>query len=163
MAIKEKNGGLKDKKTSTEKGFTKRFRKNQEKLYPKTSISNHSSQNDTVILDKSSMAKDGNFSFFLNKWLFVKLRAWSRHIYRIVASRSTCYYSENEKFCFLKSRILSCRIFFLGTKLFCLLFIWAEIYSILLLWDFMDPHKISAHSDNFYFLTPHVTNWIKFN
>ena len=67
MAIKEKNGGLKDKKTSTEKGFTKRFRKNQEKLYPKTSISNHSSQNDTVILDKSSMAKDGNFSFFLNK------------------------------------------------------------------------------------------------
>ena len=30
------------------------------------------------------------------------------------------YYSENEKFCFLKSRILTCRIFFLGTKLFCL-------------------------------------------
>ena len=40
--------------------------------------------------------------------------------YRIVASRSTCYYSGNQKFCFLKSRLLTCRIFFLGTKLFCL-------------------------------------------
>ena len=39
--------------------------------------------------------------------------------YRIVTSRSTCYYSGNQKFCFLKSRLLTCRIFFLGTKLFC--------------------------------------------
>ena len=38
--------------------------------------------------------------------------------YRIVASRSTCYYSENQIFYFLKSRILTCRIYFLGTKLF---------------------------------------------
>ena len=36
MAIKGKYGELKDKKTSTEKRFTKRFRKTQEKLYPKT-------------------------------------------------------------------------------------------------------------------------------
>ena len=40
--------------------------------------------------------------------------------YRIVASRNTCYYSENYNFCFLKPRILTCLIFFLGTKLFCL-------------------------------------------
>ena len=67
MAIKGKHGGLKDKKTSTEKRFTKRFRKNQEKLYPKTFISNHSSQNDTVILGKSPMGKHGKLSFFVNK------------------------------------------------------------------------------------------------
>ena len=67
MAIKGKHGGLKDKKISTEKRFTKRFRKNQEKLYPKTFISNHSSQNDTVILEKSPKTKNGKFSFFVNK------------------------------------------------------------------------------------------------
>ena len=38
--------------------------------------------------------------------------------YRIVASRSTCYYSENEKFCFSKSQILTCRIFFFRNKTF---------------------------------------------
>ena len=31
--------------------------------------------------------------------------------YRIVASRSMCYYSENQKFAFLKSRLLTCCIF----------------------------------------------------
>ena len=67
MAIKGKYGELKDKKTSTEKRFTKKFRKNQEKLYPKTFISNHSSQNDKVILGKSPMAKHGKLSFFVNK------------------------------------------------------------------------------------------------
>ena len=43
--------------------------------------------------------------------------------YRIVASRSTCYYEilGNQKFCFLKSRLLTCPKFFLGTKLFCFL------------------------------------------
>ena len=74
MAIKGKHGGLKDKKISTEKRFTKRFSKNQEKLYPKTFISNHSSQNDTVILEKSPKTKNGKFSFFVNNWLFVELR-----------------------------------------------------------------------------------------
>ena len=59
MAIKGKYGELKDKKTSTEKRFTKKFRKNQEKLYPKTFVSRHSSQNDTVILGKSPLAKNG--------------------------------------------------------------------------------------------------------
>ena len=39
--------------------------------------------------------------------------------YCIVASRSMCYYSENQNFCFFKSRILTCCNFFLGTKLFC--------------------------------------------
>ena len=39
--------------------------------------------------------------------------------YRIVASRSTCYYSGNHKFCFLKSRLLTCCILFLGTKHLC--------------------------------------------
>ena len=66
--------------------------------------------------------------------------------YRIVASRSTC--SENQIFHFLKSRILTCLIFFLGTKLFCLWSELAEIFSILLFWDFMNPHKISANSDH---------------
>ena len=32
--------------------------------------------------------------------------------YRIVASRSTCYYSGNQKFCILGSRLLTCCIFF---------------------------------------------------
>lgn len=59
MAIKGKYGELKDKKTSTEKRFTKRFRKTQEKLYPKTFVSNRTSQNDTVILGKSPLAKNG--------------------------------------------------------------------------------------------------------
>ena len=39
--------------------------------------------------------------------------------YCIVASRSTCYYSGNQKFCFLKARLLTCRNLFLGTTLFC--------------------------------------------
>ena len=38
-------------------------------------------------------------------------------IYRIVASTNTCYYSENQIFCFLKSRIVTCQ-FFLGKNLF---------------------------------------------
>ena len=80
------------------------------------------------------------------------------YIYRIVASTNTCYYSENQIFDFLKSWILTCRIFFFGTKLFCLLSESAEILWGSMKSQFMNPHKISAHSDNFYFLTPHVTN-----
>ena len=38
--------------------------------------------------------------------------------YRIVACTNTCYYSENQIFCFLKSRILTCRIFFFRNKTF---------------------------------------------
>ena len=91
--------------------------------------------------------------------------------YRIVPSRNTCYYSENQKirksenqiFCFLKSRILTCRIFFLGTKLFCLLSEWAEKNDTWQTHDVFSKHLFSAHLDNFYFLTPHVTNWIEFN
>ena len=54
---------------------------------------------------------------------------------------------------FLQSRIVT-RRFFLGIKLFCL---WSELAEIL--WGFMksqimNPHKISAHSDNFYFWHP---------
>ena len=62
MAIKGNHGGLTDKNTSTGKRFTKRFRKNQEKLYPKTFISNRPSQNDTAILGKSPLAKHGKLS-----------------------------------------------------------------------------------------------------
>ena len=36
---------------------------------------------------------------------------WNLYLYRIVASTNTCYYSENQIFCFLKSRILTCRFF----------------------------------------------------
>ena len=43
-----------------------------------------------------------------------------QNMYRKVASRSTCYYSGNQKFCILNSRFLTCRTFCLGTKLFCL-------------------------------------------
>ena len=50
--------------------------------------------------------------------LFQHLELKLKNIYRIVASRSTCYSSENQIFDFLKSRILTCRIFLLGTKLF---------------------------------------------
>ena len=57
---------------------------------------------------------------------FATFYSQSHFIYRIVASRSTCYYSENQIFLFLKSRIVTCRKFFLGTKLFCLLSKWAE-------------------------------------
>ena len=39
--------------------------------------------------------------------------------YRIVASRSTCCYSGNPKFCFLKSRLVTCRIIVFRDKTFC--------------------------------------------
>ena len=57
--------------------------------------------------------------------------------YRIVASTNTCTYviTRVTIFCFLKSRILTCQFFF-RNKTF------------------------SKRSDNFNFLTPHVTNWI---
>ena len=43
-----------------------------------------------------------------------QFRLWNskKSMYRIVASTNTCYYSENQIFCFLKSRILTIRIFF---------------------------------------------------
>ena len=34
------------------------------------------------------------------------------NLYSIVASTNTCYYSENQIFCFLKSRIVTCWFFF---------------------------------------------------
>ena len=46
----------------------------------------------------------------LNQWITIK--------YCKVASRSMRYCSGNQKFCILKSLLLTCRIFFLGTKLF---------------------------------------------
>ena len=45
---------------------------------------------------------------------------YSSITYRIVASTKTCYYSENQIFCFLKSQILTRQFFFLGKNLFCL-------------------------------------------
>jgi hypothetical protein len=42
-----------------------------------------------------------------------KLTFQVMNTYRIVASRSTTYYSGNQKFCFLESRLLTCtNIFF---------------------------------------------------
>ena len=40
------------------------------------------------------------FSYGQSKFVF--------HTYRIVASRNNCYYSGNQKFCFLKSRLVTC-------------------------------------------------------
>ena len=45
-----------------------------------------------------------------------KREVQSKSTYRIVTSRSTCYYSGNQKFCFLKSRLLTCCIFFSSRK-----------------------------------------------
>ena len=73
--------------------------------------------------------------------------------YRTVASRSTCYCSENQNFCFLKSRILTCRNFFLN-KTFLLLKLESWNFQHLIDFGFRES---SANSDNFYFLTPHVT------
>ena len=61
----------------------------------------------------------------INSLLFLKESTCEYH-YGIVASTNMCYYSENQIFWFLKSRIVTCRKFFLGTKLFCLLSKWAE-------------------------------------
>ena len=83
------------------------------------------------------------------------------NLYSIVASTNTCYYSENQIFCFLKSRIVTCR-FFLGEKLFCLLLDLLDIPTTWQKHDVCQVAGISKRFDNFYFLTPHVTNWIKF-
>ena len=73
---------------------------------------------------------------------------WSRFFvekkYRIVSSRNTCYHSGNQKFCILKSRLVTSRIFFLETKLFCLSRQKAEIFSIFMIQNFVKPHKILA-------------------
>ena len=58
------------------------------------------------------------------KW--TDLTHLKENMYWIVASTNMCYYSENEIFWFLNSRIVTSRNFFLGKKLFCLLSKWAE-------------------------------------
>ena len=81
--------------------------------------------------------------------------------YRKVASRSTCYYSENQIFWFSKSRIVTCRKFFLGTKLFCLLSEWAEKKDTWQTHDvFVKYLFFQLIRTTFIFWPPHVTNWI---
>ena len=81
--------------------------------------------------------------------------------YRIVVGTNTCDYSENQIFCFLKSRILMCQFFF-RKKSF--LFVLRSLgYSGYLTNTSCQVAGISKRSDNFYFLTPHVTNWINLN
>ena len=43
---------------------------------------------------------------------------FANQMYRIVASKTTHYYSENQMFCLLKSRILTCRNFFRNNFVF---------------------------------------------
>ena len=57
-------------------------------------------------------------------------------------------------FFFSKSWILTCRNFFSWTQRFCFWSLKAEVFSILLIWDFVNPHKISADLHNFYFWHP---------
>ena len=63
--------------------------------------------------------------------------------YRIVASTNTCYYSKNQMFYFLKSRILACRNFFFRNKTF--------LIVVRISLNFVRIHKIPNHesSQNF--------------
>ena len=78
--------------------------------------------------------------------------------YRIVASTNTCYYSEKQFFCFSKSRIVTCQFFF-RKKTF-LLDIGSLRYPSYLTNTscVYQVARIYKRSDNFYFLTHHVTN-----
>ena len=80
-------------------------------------------------------------------------------IYRIVASRRVTI-QKIRFFCFYKSRILTCQFFF-RNKTF--LFVVRSLrYSGYLTntWCVCQVAGISKRLDNFYFLTPHVTNLI---
>ena len=70
-------------------------------------------------LPRMLKAHFSNFSFILGTNLWDK--------YCIVASRSTYSYSGNHKLCFLKSRLVTCRLFFLRTKL---RYLW-NMYSLI--------------------------------
>ena len=92
-----------------------------------------------------------------------------KRTYRKVASRSTCYYSENQKSCIFKSQLLTCHTFFRNKT-----FMFVKIDD----WNFVRFHEILNHKDaeNFSFLSWrtkkfcskkkcgiilwHVTNWI---
>ena len=58
----------------------------------------------------------------LQRWLPVSMTSLVDHsdanTYRNVASRSTCYYSWNQKFYIFKSWLLTCRIFFRNKTFF---------------------------------------------
>ena len=66
--------------------------------------------------------------------------------YRIVASTNTCYCWENQIFLFFKVSNSNMPIIFFRKKTFS--------------WCVCQVAGISKRSVNFYFLTPHVTNWI---
>ena len=84
--------------------------------------------------------------------------------YRIVASRSTCYYSENQIFLIFKVSNSNMPQFFFRNKTF-LLAVRSLRYCGYLTntWCVCQVAGISKRSDNLYFLTPHVTNWISLN
>ena len=68
------------------------------------------------ILYPSSLSCTACPLFKINKYL----EHWIQRKFRIVASRSMCYSSENQKFGFLKSGLLTCRLSFLRIRLlFC--------------------------------------------
>ena len=104
-----------------------------------------------------------NFYKMCKKFINCKLPTWPKpartsdfdlekyltRTYRIVAIKSTCYYSENQIFCFLKSRIPTCRIF-LGIKLF--LFVKIERLDKRMMC--LSSNFFSAHSDFIHFLPP---------
>ena len=67
--------------------------------------------------EKRSNGGTLSVSFLSSDWNMVDLK------YCKDASRSMCYYSGNQKFYDLKSCLLTCCMFFSGTKLFCFLMI----------------------------------------
>ena len=84
-------------------------------------------------------------------------------MYRIVASRSTSYYSRNQKFCFLKSRLQTCPNILFRNKTFFVL----KIES----WNFQHLIDLGSYefsfSQNFcsfgqlLFFWAHVTIWVQ--
>ena len=68
----------------------------------------------------------------LYKNMFVKFA------YLKVTTRSTCYYSGNQKFCIWESQLLTCRIYFWNKT-----FLIVKIQS----WNFVMFHKILNHED----------------
>ena len=85
---------------------------------------------------------------------------WSSEAYCIVASRSTCYYSENQKFCFLKSRLLTCPHIFFRNKSFLLKIESWNIQHFIDL-QFREFSQNFSSFEQLLFFGAHVTNWIQ--
>ena len=83
------------------------------------------------------------------------------HKHCIVASRSTCYYSENQKFCFLESRLVTCCIFFFRNKTF--LFVKIESWNFQHLIDlgFRETSQNFSSFGQLLFFGAHVIIWVQ--